>query len=381
MPELRRREQSAGEAARMTVEPSADDVRVSLAGVWTLDTRIPSSGELAALLSDGPARRIVLEDGGIGQWDAALVAFAFSTVRMARELGCGVDTDGLPQGARDLLALATSSSPGGDGRDDGRAGALFPALGALRAELAATLSFVGELTLSFGRLAVGRARFRRTDLTDLLREAGFDALPVVSLISFLVGSILAFVGAVQLQNFGAQIFVADLVGIAMVRDIGAMMAAIIIAGRTGASFAARIGTMQGNEEIDALRTMGVEPMDFLVLPRVLALILMAPFLVVYADVMGMLGGAVVGTGLPGVTLTQYVNRSSEALTLGGFVGGVFKGTVYASLVAIAGCMRGMQCGRSAAAVGSATTSAVVTGIVYVVAAAALLTLVFHVLGI
>ena len=377
---MQRRRQQPDDAARVRVDPSAGDLHVSLAGDWTLDTRIPSASEIAGRLSGEAVRRVVFKDGGIGRWDAALVAFAFSVVRAARGSGVDVDADGLPDGARALLGLATRSPPGGD-RDRGREGVHARLPAAARAEAVATLSFVGELTLAFGRLLAGRARFRRTDLIELLRDVGFDALPVVALISFLVGSILAFVGAVQLQSFGAQIFVADLVGIAMVRDIGAIMAAIIIAGRTGASFAARLGTMQGNEEIDALRTMALEPMDFLVLPRVLALVLMAPFLVVYADVMGMLGGAAVGSGLPGVTLTQYATRSSEALTLGGFVGGVFKGTVYAALVAIAGCMRGMQCGRSAAAVGAATTSAVVTGIVYVIAAAALLTLVFHVLGI
>lgn len=378
---MRRRQHPANDTARIRVERSAGDVHVSLAGDWTLETSLPSSDEIAASLAEGSVQRVVLDDGGLGQWDAALVAFAFSIARTARAQGVEVHAEDLPKGARDLLALATRSPQGGDRDRDDHEDAFSATLAAMRAEAVATLAFVGDLTLSFGRLLAGRARFRRADLVDLLRDVGFDALPVVSLISFLVGSILAFVGAVQLQSFGAQIFVADLVGIAMVRDMGAIMAAIIIAGRTGASFAARIGTMQGNEEVDALRTMGLEPIDFLVLPRVLALILMAPFLVVYADVMGIMGGAAVGAGLPGVTLTQYMLRSSEALTLGGFAGGVFKGTVYAALAAIAGCMRGMQCGRSAAAVGSATTSAVVTGIVYVIAAAALLTMVFHVLGI
>ena len=376
---MQRRPSSPDNAPRMSVEQAAGEVHVSLAGDWTLDTHVPSSDSVAAQFSAESTRRVVLKDDGVGRWDASLVAFALSIARAARGHGVDLDATALPQGARDLLTLATSSTQGGD-RETGRERRVT-LIARARSEAMATLSFLGELTLSFGRLFPGRARFRRSDLTDLLRDAGFDALPVVALISFLVGSILAFVGAVQLQSFGAQIFVADLVGISMVRDMGAIMAAIIVAGRTGASFAARIGTMQGNEEVDALRTMALEPMDFLVLPRVLALILMAPFLVMYADVMGILGGAAVGANLPGVTLTQYVNRTSEALTLGGFAGGIFKGTVYAALVAIAGCMRGMQCGRSAAAVGTATTSAVVTGIVYVIAAAAILTMVFHVLGI
>lgn len=245
----------------------------------------------------------------------------------------------------------------------------------------ATLAFLGETTLAFGRLLTGRARFRRTDLADLVRDAGADALPVVSLISLLVGAILAFVGAIQLRAFGAQLFVADLVGVAMARDMGAIMTAILIAGRTGASYAARIGTMQGSEEVDALRTMGLDPVDYLVLPRMLALVLMTPLLVLYANLLGMLGGALVGATLPGVSLGQYYARTLEAVSLADFAGGIFKGTIYGALVAFAGCMRGMQCGRSAAAVGVSTTSAVVTGIVYVIAAAALLTMVFHVLDI
>lgn len=362
------------------MERSAGDVQVGLAGDWTLETSFPSPDGIVAQLREESVRRLAFKDDGLGRWDAALVAFAYPIMQSARSRTLEIDLEGLPQGARELLSLATGSGRAGD-RHGGRSGAYGAVLAAARTEVVATLSFVGDLTLSFGRLMTGRARFRRADLTDLVRDAGFDALPVVALISLLVGSILAFVGAVQLQSFGATIFVADLVGIAMVRDIGAIMAAIVIAGRTGASFAARLGTMQGNEEIDALRTMGLEPMDFLVLPRVLALVLMAPFLVMYADIAGILGGAAVGANLPGLTLTQYMNRSSEAITLIGFAGGVFKGTVYAALVAMAGCLRGMQCGRSAAAVGTATTSAVVTGIVYVIAAAALMTMVFHVLGI
>src|SRR5262249_42661737 len=145
--------------------------------------------------------------------------------------------------------------------------------------------------------ARGAARFRRSDFLQILQECGGQALPIVSLISFLVGVILAYVGAIQLRTFGAQVYVADLVGIAMTREMGAMMAAIIMAGRTGAAFAAQLGTMQVNEEIDALQTLGIPAMEFLVLPRMLALALMMPLLGLYADLMGILGGAAVGVGL------------------------------------------------------------------------------------
>lgn len=197
----------------------------------------------------------------------------------------------------------------------------------------------------------------------------------------LVGLILAFIGTIQLKMFGAQVFVADFVGIIMVRLMGAIMTGIIMAGRTGASFAAQIGTMQVNEEIDALQTFGISPMEFLVLPRMLALIIMMPLPCLYADAMGILGGIVVSVGIFDITLAEYLNRTREAVTMTNLWIGLFHGVVFGILVALAGCLKGMQCGRSASAVGEATTSAVVTGIVAIVAATAIITFVCQVLGI
>jgi phospholipid/cholesterol/gamma-HCH transport system permease protein len=206
-------------------------------------------------------------------------------------------------------------------------------------------------------------------------------VPIVSLISFLVGLILAFVGIVQLKLFGAQIFVADLVGIAMVREMGAIMTGIIMAGRTGAAFAAQLGTMQVNEEIDALKTLGIAPMEFLVLPRMLALTLMMPFLCLYANLMGILGGWVVAVPLYGLNPIQYFSRTMEAVGLNDLFIGLFMSLVFGVLVALAGCLRGIQCGRSASAVGDAATSAVVTGIVAIIIATAVITVLCDVLGI
>jgi len=196
-----------------------------------------------------------------------------------------------------------------------------------------------------------------------------------------VGLILAFVGAVQLMMFGAQIFVADLVGIAMLRVMGAIMVGIIMAGRTGAAFAAQLGTMQVNEEIDALRTLGISPMEFLVLPRMIALIIMMPLLCVYADLMGILGGMIVGVGMLDISMVQYYQQTRAALNLNHFWIGLFQAGVFGVLVALAGCLRGIQCGRSASAVGDAATSAVVTGIVSIVVATAIITVICNVLGI
>jgi len=213
-----------------------------------------------------------------------------------------------------------------------------------------------------------------------MQECGAQALPIVSLISFLVGLILAFVGAIQLRPFGAQIYVANLVGLGMAREMGALMTGIIMAGRTGAAFAAQLGTMTVNQEIDALTTLGLRPMEFLVVPRMLALVLMMPLLCLYADLVGILGGAVVGVGMLNLGTVQYYQQTLYILQLRDFVLGLIKGAVFGILVALAGCLRGMQSGRSASAVGAAATSAVVTGIVWIIIFDALLTVIYDVLG-
>jgi phospholipid/cholesterol/gamma-HCH transport system permease protein len=193
--------------------------------------------------------------------------------------------------------------------------------------------------------------------------------------------ILAFLGAIQLVQFGAQIYVADLVGIGMAREMAAMMVGIILAGRTGAAFAAELGAMQANEEIDALTTLGLSPMDFLVLPRVLALVLMTPLLCLYADVMAILGGALIGVTVLELPAVTWFQQTEAAVRLVDFAGGLIKATVYGAIVALAGCLRGMQSGRSSVAVGQATTSAVVTSIVVIIVAMAVLTVIYNALGI
>jgi len=227
----------------------------------------------------------------------------------------------------------------------------------------------------------GSARFRMSDLLLFIQQCGAQALPIVTLISLLVGLILAFVGAVQLQMFGAQIYVANLVGLAMAREMGAMMAAIIMAGRTGAAFAAQLGTMQVNEEIDAFKTMGINPVEFLVLPRMLALVLMMPLLCVYADLMGIIGGAIVSIGMLDISAVEYYNQTVMSLNLTHLGVGVFKSAVFGVLVAIAGCLRGIQCGRSSSAVGDAATAAVVTGIIFIIVSDAVMTVIFTIIGI
>jgi phospholipid/cholesterol/gamma-HCH transport system permease protein len=188
-------------------------------------------------------------------------------------------------------------------------------------------------------------------------------------------------GALQLERFGAQIYVADLVGIAMVREVGALMTAIIMAGRTGAAYAAELGTMQVNEEIDAYKTLGISPMDYLVMPRLLALVFTIPMLTLYAGLVGILAGMIIGVTVFDLSVYEYYQQTLRALSLTHFVVGMMKGTLYGVLIALSGCLRGMQCGRSAQAVGVATTSSVVTSIVSIVIAASVTTIVLQELGI
>ena len=243
------------------------------------------------------------------------------------------------------------------------------------------LEFIGDAVIAVQRLLRGKAQYRHSDLGLIMQAVSAQALPIVALICFLVGLILAFIGAIQLKLFGAQLYVADLVGIAMVRLMAAIMTGIVMAGRTGGAFAAQLGTMQVNQEIDALKTLGISPMEFLVLPRMLALAVMMPLLCLYANIMGILGGMVVGVGLLDIGFIEYYNETAKAIGLWNLGIGLFSGFVFGVIVALAGCMRGMQCGRSASAVGDAATSAVVTAIVGIILSTAVITVLCNMLGI
>jgi len=299
--------------------------------------------------------------------------------------GHPLDREGLPLGVQKLLALAEAVPERKGARRDVTEASFLERLGTTTLGLAGSskemLAFLGDITITFFALFRLKAHYRASDLFLLIQQCGAQALPIVTLISFLVGVILAFVGAVQLKQFGAQIYVADLVGIAMVHDMAAMMTGIIMAGRSGAAFAAQLGTMKVTQEVDALTTAGFSPLEFLVLPRVIALILMMPLLCLYADFVGVLGGAVIGVAMLDLSWTTYFRETMNALDLTDVFGGVFKAAVYGILIAFSGCLRGLQCGNSSSAVGDAATSAVVTGIVAIVVACGVFAVVFYVLGI
>ncbi len=331
----------------------------------------------------GKPSSIRIVDDGIGKWDSILLTLVMRIEKQCKANSIEFDISGLPSGAQRLIKLA-SAVPEREGSSRSTKKAPFlVGLGkwaqSYHSNMMDTFSFLGEATISLFRFMTGRARYRKAELWLIIQQCGPQALGIVTIISVLVGAILAFVGAIQLKMFGAEIYVANLVGISMVMEMGALMTGIILAGRTGASFAAQLGTMQVNEEIDALKTMGIPPMDYLVMPRMVALILMTPLLVIYADFMGILGGAVVGIFGLGMSPTVYLNQTTEMMTLWYCAQGLIKGCTFGVLVAICGCMRGMSCGRSASAVGEAATSAVVTGIVAIVLADAVWTFIFMVM--
>jgi len=373
--------------ADLTCTTAPDDsLAVSLTGDWLLDAVLPGIEPVVERLQQAPAPvGIRFETDGLGDWDTGLVARLVSIRQAAEQQGIPVDDSGLPEGARQLVALAFAVREREGARRSARDIGFLESIGAKSLRVIGRsrelLAFVGELVLSFGRLVRGKATYLRSDLVQYIQEAGAEALPIVSLISFLIGMIFAFVGVMQLENFGAGIYTANLVAVAMVREMAPIMTAIIMAGRTGAAYAAQIGTMKVNEEVDALTTLGMDPIDFLVTPRVIALIIMLPMLTLYGSLMGILGGAFVGLAMLDVSLPQYVSQTVESVGLNSLLGGLFKSVVYGSLVAIAGCQQGLACGNSAMAVGESTTRAVVMGIVLIVVSASILTVIYINLGI
>ena len=362
------------------------DLQVRLSGDWRIGLELPSSERLRGEMETGlHVRSVAFETQGLSGWDSSLLIFLVGVKRICAEKGVKLDLEGLPDGVNRLMKLAATVPEREGARKKPRKEAFLDLIGTkiifFWRSTMEMVDFLGEASVAFGRLLTGRASFRRSDLVLLLQECGAKAFPLVSLISVLVGLILAFIGAIQLKMFGAQIFVADVVGIAMVRIMGAIMTGIIMAGRTGASFAAQIGTMQVNEEIDALQTLGISP-DGVPGPSAngrphrddaAALPLCRPDGDRWRD-----RGR---TGMLDLSLTEYLNRTREAVTLTYLWIGLFHSAVFGVLVAMAGCLRGMQCGRSASAVGEATTSAVVTSIVAIVVATAVITFACQILDI
>jgi phospholipid/cholesterol/gamma-HCH transport system permease protein len=371
---------------RLALARDDSDLVLRLSGDWTFGRPLTDPAPVAAALNAAPPpNRVVVDASRLGRWDSALLVFIDAIQASCGEHGVKLRLDGLPAGALRLLALANAVPE--------RAGARRPRLPPAWLEQIGSyvlarirsggeqVTFLGEAVIAVGRMLGGRAIYQGADVLALMRACGPQALGITGIINLLIGMILAFIGAVQLQKFGAGIYVADLVGIAMAREMAAVMTGIVLAGRTGAAYAAQLGTMQAQEEIDALKTFGIPPVEFLVLPRMLALSLMMPLLYLYACLVGLVGGLIVGTGMLSLTVTQYALETQAAVSFTQFAIGFGKSAIFGILVAIAGCLRGMQASRSAAGVGDAATSAVVTGILYIIATDAIFAVIFNIVGI
>ncbi len=377
---------SGKDGAFSLVPQAPGQVTLSLAGSWRIDRPLPSFADLQSSLdAQGGIRQLGFETSGLESWDSGFLTLILKLIEHGKQAGIEIDPGGLPQGVQRLINLATAVPERQGARRVAEQESFLTRVGketlATCRSAGEMITFLGEACIAFSRLLRGKARFRLVDLMLVIQECGANALPIVTLISVLIGLILAFVGAIQLRQFGAQIYVADLVGIAMAREMGAIMTAIIMAGRTGAAFAAQLGTMQVNEEIDAFKTLGFSPMEFLVLPRMLALILMMPLLCIYSDILGILGGAIVGVGMLDLTITEYYIETINGVALSDFAIGIFKSAVFGVIVAISGCLKGIQSGRSASAVGEAATSAVVMAIVLIIVTDGIFAVVTDVLGI
>ena len=363
-----------------------DSVTVRVAGRWRLQQGGLASVEPVERALAGPpvASGLRFDARDLGSWDTSLVLLIERVLDRSRARGVEVDRSGLPEGLQRLMALGEAGPGTARLPPASQPPSLLERVGNAALDGAAAtvalLAFVGELTIAFGRLLARRARFRAVDLIGELQAAGAGALPIVSIVSLLLGMILAFVGDVTLRPFGASLYVANVVTVAMVRELGPAMTAIVMAGRTGSAYAAQLGTMRVTQEIDALVTMGLPPMEFLVLPRMIALTLMIPLLCCYADAVALLGGSLVSAAT-GVAPVEYLRQVRKAIPLGTVWLGLGKSLLFGALVAIAGCREGLGAGRSAAAVGRAATAAVVTSIVWIIAADGVLAVVCHLVGI
>jgi phospholipid/cholesterol/gamma-HCH transport system permease protein len=359
---------------KLAIHPPIDGLlRVDLAGDWSLRSGLPGVEAIEKeLTAGGGITSLAFNASALERWDSGLLAFLFRCHALCEKHCVDFQAQTLPPGVAKLIRLAQAVP---EKEDAARIAVRRPFLQRLGEPALAAwqggaemLTFMGESVLAFLKLLRGRAQFRWPDTFLAMQECGPEALGIVALINFLVGLILAFVGATELANFGATVYTADLVAVATVREMSCIMTGIIICGRTGASFAAQLGTMKVNQEIEAFQTFGIAPVEFLVLPRLLALIFMMPLLCLFADLISIAGGFLVATLMLDITPALYLSRTVASITLAGFLLGIFKGAFFGVVVALTGCLRGMQCGTNAAAVGRATTSAVVTGITYIIAA-------------
>lgn len=364
-----------------TVESNGQDVRCS--GEWTalqLDEAQRKLRYLRPLPDD-----VEIDLTGITRIDSAGSWLIYRAARRWEELGATIRYVGLNERLNALFDLIRGQGiqPGQAPRP--REPGFLENLGrdsaATAANYLAFLAFIGKTTFSSLRILLTPARLRWSRVVVESEEAGFDALPIVGMLAFLMGIVIAYQGAVVLQQYGAGIFIADLVGLAMLRELAPLVTAIIVAGRTGSAYTAQIGTMNVTEEVDALRTMGIPPIELLVLPKMIALVIAMPLLTVFADVMGLLGGMVMANSLLDVSFQNFIERLSSQMTIADYLVGIGKAPVFAAIIAAVGCYQGFKVSGSAESVGRHTTISVVESIFLVIVVDAIFSIIFSRLGI
>lgn len=374
---------SQTEKALYRVAAEDDAMALMLAGDWGSAARLPASVVLAKqLLAERPGR-VVIDGTALTSAHPRVAAFVHALGQRLAERGVSVDQRALPGNVEALMALAVTapSRPATDNRQANRVAQLGWHAWVRWASVMEVIGLVGQAAASTPRLLTGRVQMRWRDFVDLIRETGAASLPVVTVVNLLIGAVLGFMGAVQLQTFGAGMYLADLVGISVAREMAAIMTAFVMAGRIGATFAAHLATMQANEEVDALRMIGVSPFEFLALPRLAALTLMMPLLYLYAAALGILGGLIVAYIVLGTPPVSFVERLHDAIAMRHFMIGFIKSIFFGVLIALASCHLGLRAGRNAAEVGRAATRTVVVCIIGIIVIDAIFALCTNALGV
>lgn len=355
---------------------AADGWTLRLRGRWTEQRRWPTLMPPAGAVPQA----LTIDAAALEAWDSAGAAHLWQLLAPLTRQGAAIVWQTVPEGLQSALELALPLPGDTPALPTTPAQGLAARLQGAWREALRTATFFGDVLLALMRLARGRSDLRLSDLLRQLDQTGPLSLPIVSLTCVMVGLMLAYMGGAQLDRMGAQGFIADVVSVGMVRELAGLMTGVILSGRIGAAFAAQLASMQAGEEIDALRALGVDPVAYLVLPRLLALVLVAPLLIAYAALVGVLAGLPPAVAIYGVPAGEYLHRALDALTWTHLWIGVFKGTMYAALVALAGCREGLYAGRNAQAVGEAVTRSVVKALVWIVAAACGSTVAFQAMG-
>ncbi|HJW23972.1 MAG TPA: MlaE family lipid ABC transporter permease subunit [Rhodocyclaceae bacterium] len=370
--------------AKLEISLAADGVRMVLGGRLDADGVAPVWPRARAALAGNPGLPVRVEAGEVDYCDGAGLAFLVDLLRMDRPAAARVEIVDLAERFRRLLDQFDPAAFRGPAREPSRPEGLFSRIGRVTAgfgaDLKSQVAFVGEAGRALAYVLRHPRQLRWRDTLAVAEEAGVNALPIITLVAFLLGVIIAYQSAVAMRQFGAEVYVANLIGLSMVRELAPLMTAILLAGRSGAAFAAEIGTMRVNEEIDALTTFGFDPVRFLVVTRVLAALLVTPLLAIYADVVSIVGGALILLTFQ-IPLVTYFNQVFDLVAMNDLLGGLFKCLVFGVVISGIGCLRGLQTGSGAAAVGLSTTRAVVSALVLIVVVDGAFAIVYYHLGI